>query len=583
MIYIKKIKKPILIIALIGIALIIASIAMLLPADNESDPEAALPGSSAPSSGTSSPDDPSTPDDTVKNNFNISVSAYGVSWGFADSDPTNNAYLYGTRVIEIFPEEGYILPDSVIVTGASYTWYRSTGTLEIYNAVSDVYVYVEGVINHTVTLSAQNCGITTGYKVVKQGSNVSFFPIKPKTDYVVTSDCIEIIGTYDGYSYNPVNGQLDIYGVYSDISVKIVAIEDPDIMRYQVTINAPDLSVYTADGIDDYSIKTGQHRVFEISPVSGVNLLPKSITVMGADYIYRPDQCTVEIFNARTDVTIIVDAVDLVHINITGVNCTIGSFDEVVPAGSTVQISIKPDGGYALRAELMDVTCDYGALKRLEYNVSSGILILHEVKSDISINVVPEPLYNSYTLTLNTYGSESTFDVEKFQIVPGDTVQFIAFYGSGRELDYYQMMTIEGVVEDGWSVVNQIGYNEFTIFEIYFHEDFADHVYPGTEEIYFNTSTIGGVQGSVILDANCNAGGSPGGPTPYHLDPGEYSLISFTIDDYCTCIDGWQCDLNSDFWEAELLFINGKSYVLFHLLPECPDDVTFITFTFWCA
>ena len=584
MIYIKKIKKPILILALIGIALIIASIAVLLPADNESDPEATLPGSSAPSSGTPSPDDPSTPDDTVKNNFNISVSAYGVGWGFVDGYESNNIYTYGTRVIEISPGEGYTLPDSVIVTGASYTWYRSSGTLEIYNAVSDVYVYVEGVINHTVTLSAQNCGITNGYKVVKQGSDVSFFPIKPKTDYVVTDDCIEIIGTYDGYSYNPVNGQLDITGVYSDIRVKIVAIEDPGILRYQVTINAPDLSVYTADGINNYIIKVGQHRVFEISPVPDINTLPTTITVTGADYVYRPDLHTVEIFNARSDVMITVEAIDLVYINVTGTNCTIGSSYECVPAGSTVQIPIKPNDGYFISVDTMEFTCDPGCADRIDYNGSSGILTIYGVKSHISINVVPSMLNKSYKLTLNSYeDSFSTYDVESFQVNPGDTVQFIAFHGYDRELDYYQMMTIEGEVNGGWSVVEIIGYRGFTIFEIKFHEDFADYVYPGVGEIYFTSHTIQGVQGSVAFDVNCNGGGSAGYPTPSYLNHGDYSLITFIIDDYCTSIDGWYCDLNSDFWEAELIFINGKSYVLFHLLPECPVDVTFLTFTFWCA
>lgn len=582
MIYIKKIKKPILIIALIGIALIIASIAMLLPADNESDPEAALPGSSSPSSGTPSPDDPSTPEDTVKNNFEITVSAYGVGWGFVDGDQSNNIYLHGTRVIEISPGEGYTLPESVIVTGASYTWYRSSGTLEIYNAVSDVYVYVEGVINHTVTLSAQNCGITTGYKVVKQGSDVSFFPIKPKTDYVITDECIEIIGTYDGYSYNPVNGQLDITGVYSDIRVKIVAIEDPGILRYQVNVIAPDINVYRLDDVNATTIKPGQRVSFSVEAVPYFNYLPETITVIGADYIYFPYAEYLEIFNARGDVTIIIDAVKAVHINITGSNCTIGSYDDSYPAGSTIQIPIKADNGYVLRAELMDVTCDYGALKRLEYNVSSGILILHEVKSDISINVVPEPLYTSYNLVLNNSFSASSCDVDSIRIVPGDTVKFIAFHGDDRECDTEQIFTGDLWLYEGWSVVEAYGLAGFTIYEIYFHEDLADYVSPGSD-LNFTVSTIGCAEKSMTLDANCNAGGSPSSPTPYSLNPGEYSLISFTIDDYCTGIDGWNCDLNSDFWEADLLFINGKSYVLFHLLPECPDDVTFITFTFWCA
>lgn len=514
----KKTNTALLLIVVIGIAILIGSLAMMLP-DVEDAPEDTdrTPTVTTDTAAPGDPEDPSEPEDTVKNGYTISVQNTNSSWVYADGIETDDAYLYGKRVIEFVQDAGYRHPDKVLVIGASSTWYKGTGYLEIYNATSDVTVIYEPVQTFKVILNATNCNIASDVKIVDWAGTASF-TVKPNAGYKL--DHIENMswtGSCTKFAYDNDSGVLTVGGIVSDLTITVT----PVVQTYSVTFVGEEYFTvyqYQATGTDEgnYTFADGEYHSWILAPISGYKI--SNVEFQGI----KPDICMLET-------------------NIDGAN-----------VGAMFQIGGNDPTSY-------------------------------DIKIIVTVEKLPPEEGGTFLLTTYSYDDRVTFDVSSIEFSPGDSVQILALF-NGCEYDYDQLLTIEGSVSEGYSYAECHYGAGYAFIEIYFHDDFADYLYPGMEEIVFSLSTIESSQGSVAVDANCNGGGSPGGPSSTYVNPGQSVLLSWTYDEGYSWIDFWSCDVNSDFWTANVININGKDYILLYLTDDFPtDSYSFITFTWWCA
>lgn len=141
----------------------------------------------------------------------------------------------GTASVTISANGGYALPDTIAVSGASYTWDKSTGTVVLSNPTGDVTVTVVAVVKYInqIPISINNSGglfSSTGYKsgyrlsssgeeTAKDGMGVTgFIPVKKgDTIYIKNMKIVTIAGqTSADYCY---------LGIYNSDFTKNVCIK----------------------------------------------------------------------------------------------------------------------------------------------------------------------------------------------------------------------------------------------------------------------------------------------------------------------------------------------------------------------
>lgn len=601
----KKTNTALLLIVVIGIAILIGSLAIMLPGIEDAPED-----TDRTPTVTTNPTAPGDPDDPVVSSFAINCEGNGVIYRFIDGDETNNISLNSTRVIGVYADTGGVLPPRITVTGASYTWNKTSGVLDIFNATSDVYIFIDAVVEHSVKLFAKNCGVKNEFKLVKEGSDVSFFPVKPLDNYIITDDCIKLNGYYDGYTYNPVNGQLDISGVYSDILVEITPIRDPDIPVYNINVVGDNFGwFYLGDA--NGTISPGERIGIQACVTSFDYLMPKTIKVIGADYTWSVydshgySSACLEIFNVTSNVQIIVEPIRLYSVTFVGDEYfdvylyeALGTDDYVFTfaEGEYHRFALKPIEGYKIsNVEFEGIE---PGVCMLETNINGqyvgAMFSLGGIKPtsyDIKIVVSVEKLSSDDTHTLKLHDTVYGYtdcDVESLTFGAGDTVKFIAYH-SDRNHDSVQMYNAseEAWIIDGfdYSVIGGYGFSIVTI--TFANDDSFYSSFGSGGDVEFCLSTIEGPDtssGYVLLDAQCNRGGSCSSAKPYMLAPGDTALIPCYPDEDGMTIDGWSCTVSETYWEADFFELNGNLYVLFTLGEDYPvENSSEIQFYVWFA
>lgn len=149
----------------------------------------------------------------------ISTNLTGVTG--VSSNPTT-IYDDGTVELTFVANTGYSLPDTVEVTGAAYSWNKSTGTLVLSNPTKDVTIAIaaEKIIYSITTnltgVTAASSNITT----ISVGVSASLY--FDANDGYELPDEVRVVGA--SYSWNPNSGLLSLSNPTENITIEIEGI-----------------------------------------------------------------------------------------------------------------------------------------------------------------------------------------------------------------------------------------------------------------------------------------------------------------------------------------------------------------------
>lgn len=152
----------------------------------------------------------------------------------------------GSATVTVIANSGYALPDSITVSGASYTWDKSTGNIVLSNPTSDVYVTVTAVKAKTNFLEP-NTTNTTDWAIWCNDSRIgSDGTYRSST----TQDTTNYIPVQNGDIIHINQGRIinsQIIGFYNSSKAKVTAGATTDLTNNGHIADATALSSTTLD------------------------------------------------------------------------------------------------------------------------------------------------------------------------------------------------------------------------------------------------------------------------------------------------------------------------------------------------
>lgn len=159
-----------------------------------------------------------------------------------------------TATLTVTATDGYTLPESVVVTGASHTWDKATGTLVLSSPTEAVQVTVTAAklpSVYSITVSASGCTVS-GASTITEGGTATL-TATADSGYSLP-DAVIVTGA--SYSWNSTTGVLVLSSPAGAVSVTVTAVKEAE--PNVPTGNAVDafgeavMSGVTADGTTVY-------------------------------------------------------------------------------------------------------------------------------------------------------------------------------------------------------------------------------------------------------------------------------------------------------------------------------------------
>ena len=184
---------------------------------------------------------------TTNGTYNISAIALGI--GYTDSDRSNiveyNYAVYNittnltgvtanasnpttvstlaSSTLTFTANTGYNLPDNVTVTGAEYTWTKSSGTLVLSNPTGNVSVTVAGVaISRTITATLTNVTAASGNATTIATGETKTLTYTAADGYVLP-DTVTVTGATG--VWNKDEGTLILSNPTANVNITITAVQ----------------------------------------------------------------------------------------------------------------------------------------------------------------------------------------------------------------------------------------------------------------------------------------------------------------------------------------------------------------------
>lgn len=145
----------------------------------------------------------------------------------------------GTATLQFAATTGYTLPQSVSVSGASYTWSSSTGTLTLSNPTGNVTISIVATkISYSISVSLTGCSSASDIPTsIEYGATVELIFVAD-TAYTLP-DTVAVSGATG--SWNQSTGKLTISNPTGAVSITITAVEES-------TSTGSNIPIYTVDG-----------------------------------------------------------------------------------------------------------------------------------------------------------------------------------------------------------------------------------------------------------------------------------------------------------------------------------------------
>lgn len=207
---------------------------------------------------------------TANGTYNISVIATGT--GYTDSDSSNVVeYNYGvynittnltnvtanasnpttvstvaSSTLTFTASTGYNLPDNVTVTGAEFTWTKSSGTLVLSNPTGAVSVTVSGVaISRTITATLTNVTAASGNATTIATGETKVLTYTANSGYTLP-DSVTVTGATG--VWNKDAGTLTLSNPTANVTFTIAGVEEASGYNVTVTANSGSTSFTIYDG-----------------------------------------------------------------------------------------------------------------------------------------------------------------------------------------------------------------------------------------------------------------------------------------------------------------------------------------------
>ena len=150
--------------------------------------------------------------------YSINITVTHGEW-----DGPNTISENGEVVINVSASDGYVLPNSVIVNGASYTYDKAAGTIVLSNPTASVEVAVACLEVFSISVSVTNGSYSGDQTIVEEGS--ASVTLSANEGYVLPSS-ISVSGATS--SYNSLTGVVSLSNPTGNVSITAVCEQDVD-------------------------------------------------------------------------------------------------------------------------------------------------------------------------------------------------------------------------------------------------------------------------------------------------------------------------------------------------------------------
>lgn len=204
-------------------------------------------------------------DDLVVAPFDITVNVIN---GTSEGD---DAILLGRQAqVTLAASEGYVLPQSITVTGADFTYNATTGVVVLSNPTDDIAITCNCLEVFSITSSVSNGSATGDSQIIENGT--ASVTLSAASGYALPSS-ISVSGA--SFEYNSTTGIVSLSNPTDDVVITCVCLA-----IYSITVTVSD-----GDSDGDSEIVQGGTASVTLSADSGYHL-PASITVSGATHTY---------------------------------------------------------------------------------------------------------------------------------------------------------------------------------------------------------------------------------------------------------------------------------------------------------
>lgn len=294
-----------------------------------------------------------------------------------------------TKMLTFTAEDGYTLPDTVSVTGATGSWDKASGTLTLSNAIGNITFAITGLplslIAPVISLIGDNTiQIDT---IDSRVENIQVFYRTAGALHVIgivkkqSGDTKQIIDltTLSGWGNVPEGAYLfgiqTIASGYSSVVSNDINVTIP---YYTITVNATNVKT---SGNNPTTIRQDgkNQKTLGFTPAEDY-VLPDTVTVIGAEYTWAKLTGTLVLKNPTSNIAVTIDGVKVASTTYT-INVTnTGNFDISFYQNSSILATIGSSGGN-FEAEAGTVTSNTDALYMNKNTVVTGGVAVDSVTS----------------------------------------------------------------------------------------------------------------------------------------------------------------------------------------------------------
>jgi hypothetical protein len=290
-----------------------------------------------------------------------------------------------TATLKVTATDGYTLPESVAVTGASHTWDKATGTLVLSSPTEAVQVTVTAAklpSVYNITVEASGCTFSGDTTIIE--NSTATITLSPFTDYTLPAT---ISVTNATYTWDANSGVITLSNPTGPVTISASAIKIPT--TYSISINAHNCTVTGATTIKEGSTAT------LIATAHEDYILPSDVSVVGAQYTWNASTGTLVLSNPTSNVSITITAIEVVTDNYTITyhltHCSSTTQPATIGRKQSVVLTLVANDGYALPATITS----YNASST--WNKTTGQLVLYNAVGNVIITAIGTALPSNAT------------------------------------------------------------------------------------------------------------------------------------------------------------------------------------------